>query len=138
MALINGEAHSWDNIQVRLFGRTVQGISAISYTDEQEITMNPGAGNKPVSYSKGSIQFSGTITLESKEVQAISDSATVDRLQDIPPFPINVAFISASTGLMSNHKLCSCLFKNNGRSASTGDTQVNVELELAIGDIEWS
>ena len=64
--LINGEAHSWSNIQVRLLGRTIVGISAITYTDTQPVTMNPGAGNEPVSYSRGAYAAEGTITLEAK------------------------------------------------------------------------
>ena len=47
--LINGRAYDYAQIEVNILGVPVAGISAISYTEEQEKVNNFGAGSNPVS-----------------------------------------------------------------------------------------
>ena len=47
--LVNGTAYSWSQITVNILGVPVAGVSAVSYTEEQEMQDNYGAGNRPTS-----------------------------------------------------------------------------------------
>lgn len=134
--LINGVAHSWADINIFLLNRTVLGTTAISYEDEQEMTDNFGAGQFATSRGYGQVKFKATLTLEMKEVERLTDAVPSGRLQDIPPFPITVSYENAANKTVI-HKLLMCQFKGNKRSVKSGDTNVEVELELLVGKIEW-
>lgn len=133
--MINGHAYEWANLEVYIGETVIHGITAIKYSQEQEKANNYGRGNKPVSRSRGKITFEGSITLEMIEVealQAIAPGADILNLQ----FDVLVAYLS--NGEVVKHKLLFCEFTNNGRELSQGDSEVQIELNLIIGDIKWS
>jgi len=134
--LINGVAYSWADINAFLLGRTVLGITAISYEDEQEITDNYGAGMYATSRGYGQAKYKGSLTLEMKESERLVEAVPSGRLQDIPPFPITVSYENTANKIVT-HKLLMCQFKNNKRSVKSGDTNVEVEHELVIAQIQW-
>jgi hypothetical protein len=134
--LINGVAYSWADINAQMLGRTVLGITAISYEDEQEIADNYGAGQFATSRGYGQNKFKGSITLEMKESERLVEAVPTGRLQDIPPFPIVISYENAANKIIT-HKLLMCQFKNNKRNVKSGDTNVEVEHELVIAKIEW-
>lgn len=133
--LINGKAFGWSNIVVNLLGVALTGISAISYKDTQEIVPIYAAGNKPIASGDGQVSFEGSITLLAGDVQALEIASPTGRLQDIPAFPIVVSYQAGDKIMV--HRLQACRFTENGRSASTGDTSIPVEIPLFIGDIKW-
>lgn len=135
--LINGRSWAWADINVSLLGRTVYGITAIDYSDKQDITNNYGSGAMPISRGYGKYEAEAKITLEAKEVDRIAAAIPGGRLQDIPPFPVTVAFVN-SANLAVTHKLMNCQFKSNKRASKAGDTTIDVELDLVVSHIEWN
>jgi len=134
--LINGERHSWGDIKINLLGRTVTGVTAISYDDKQEKTNNYGAGNYPVSRGRGKYEATAKVTLHAYEVTAIQRAAAGKRLQDIPPFDIVVAYLNQNDQVVTD-VIRNCEFTMNKRDIKQGDTVIEVELELIVSHIEW-
>ncbi|MDR0546309.1 MAG: hypothetical protein LBG77_01770 [Dysgonamonadaceae bacterium] len=135
--LINGQTYSWGDIICTIAGIPVTGITAIEYSDSQEMQENYGAGRYPVSRSKGRIACTGKITLYPEEVIAISNKAINSRLQDIAAFTIVVSYIPTEGGIPVHDKLNNCQFKANSRAWAEGDMSKPVELELMVSDITW-
>lgn len=136
--LINGIRHSWASIRVNLLGRTVTGITAIKYDDKVEKVNNYGAGNMPVSRGYGKYEASASITLHHYEIDAIQRALGIGkRIQDIPPFEITVSYLADNTDQIVTHVLRNCEFTSNKREVKTGDTVIEVELELILSHIEW-
>ena len=133
--LINGTAYSWSSVTVNVLGVQVVGITSISYSEEQEIESNFGAGNRPVSVGYGQIVSEGSVTLHHEEVARLEAVAPNGRLQEIPPFDIVVNFEQG--GRVQNHKLRNCIFTTNQRELNQNDKMFEVELPLYISHIEW-
>lgn len=134
--LINGESYSWSQIELRLFGTQVAGITEIKYKDSQEMQNNYGAGNRPVSRGYGPIECTASITLEMNEIEALQEAAPTGRLQDIPEFPIIISYLPAN-GNIKNHTINNCRFTDNMREVKQGDMTIAAELTLLVSDIEW-
>lgn len=135
--LINGVRHSWASIRCQILGRTVTGITKITYEDTEEKSNNYGAGKMPVSRGVGNYEATASVTLHAYEVAAIQRSLGVGkRLQDIAPFDITVSYLNDSD-TVENHVLRNVEFTNNKRDISQGDTVIEVELELILSHIEW-
>ncbi|MCC3159519.1 hypothetical protein LJ737_19915 [Hymenobacter sp. 15J16-1T3B] len=134
--LINGVAHSWADINVQCLGKTIPGITAISYEDEQTKEDNYGQGSNPVSRGYGQNKAKASITVEAKEVERLQEAVPTGRLQDIPPFPVVVAFVNPANKTVI-HKLMNCEFTKNSRDVKAGDTKIEVELPLIVSHIEW-
>ena len=136
--LINGRAYDWASLRAQLLGQTVAGITALSYEDMQEKTNNYGAGINPTSRGLGKVEPKASLTLEMKELERIQAALPPGgRIQDIAPFPIVATFINTSNQLVT-HTLHNCEFTNNKRELKTGDTNIEVELELILSHITWS
>lgn len=135
--LINGERHSWADVKINILGRTVIGITAVSYDDKQEKVNNYGAGIYPVSRGKGKYEANAKVTLHAYEVTAIQRAAGPGkRLQDIPPFDIVVAYLNENDQLVTD-VIRNCEFTTNKRDLKQGDTVIEIELELIVSHIEW-
>lgn len=137
--LINGTRHSWASVKVALLGRTVSGISSVSYEDKQEKVDNYGAGIFPVSRGKGKYEASAKITLHAYEVDAIVRALGIGkRLTDIPQFDVVVAYIPEGSDGLITHTIRNCEFTMNKREVKQGDTVIEVELDLITSHIEWN
>jgi hypothetical protein len=135
--LLNGRAYDWASLRTQLLGLTVTGITALSYEDEQEKTNNKGAGIFASSRGYGAYNAKASITLEMKEVERIQQQLPPGkRLQDIGPFNIAVAYVNESNRMVNN-TLHNCEFTNNKRDLKTGDTSIEVQLELILSHITW-
>lgn len=135
--LINGEAYSWSQITVNILNTPIAGISAISYSDNQEMQNNYGAGNYPVTQGVGKIEFEGSMTLHKEELEALQSAVSTGRLQDIPAFDVVISFIPIGGQNIKTHTLKFCKFKNNGRELSQGDMMFEQQIDLLIGNILW-
>ena len=134
--LINGRTYDYASIIVNIMSVPVAGIPAIEYSDEQEIEDNYGAGTMPVNRGFGKYKATAKLTLFMEEVEAITALAINGRLQDIPEFDIIVAYVN-SGNVPVTHKLRNCRFKSNNRKAKSGDTKIEVELDLIVSHITW-
>lgn len=134
--LVNGTAYAWSQIELRLFDTPVAGVTAISYEETQEMQDNFGAGNRPVSRGYGRIETSGSITLEMSEVEALQAAAPGGRLSAIPEFTVTVSYLPEGGNIVT-HRLNNCRFRGNKREISSGDMNVEVELELMVSHVDW-
>lgn len=122
-------------ISISLLGNTPNGVTSIKYNTKRTKTNNYGKGSKPVSRGRGKKEFDGSIKLEQKEVQAIIAMLPRGKdLTDIAPFDITVAF-SDDGVLITTHKLKACEFLEDPFEANSGDTSIEMEIPLIIGDI---
>lgn len=134
---INGVAHSWANLQVNIGGVPVVGITKISYSDSQTMENIYGLGQRPVARGYGKIECSASMTLLRSEIEALRDSSTTGRLQDITPFDIIVQFLPVNGQKIVTHRLRNCQFKTDGVEISEGDTSNTAEIEMILSHIEW-
>jgi len=140
MALINGIEYGWSDIKINILGRTVEGISAIEYSDNVEKTNNYGRGRQPVSRSRGKYEAKSKVTLSMKEVEAIQRALPKNgRMQDIPMFDINIAFDPEDgSSPIVRDRIRHCEFTNKERKVKTGDGQIEHEFELVTGSVDWN
>lgn len=134
--LINGVAHSWANLDVRISGVLVTGITKISYNEEQEMENIYGAGQYPVARGYGRIKADGSITLLREEIEEIRAGSPTGRLQDIAPFPIIVSFLPQAGQKIKVDVLHDVQFADDGLEISEGDTSNSKELKLILSHIE--
>jgi hypothetical protein len=135
--LLNGRAYDWASIRLQLLGLTITGVTAISYEDSQEKTNNKGAGIYASSRGYGAYEAKASITLEMKEVERIEAALPPgQRLQDIGPFNVTVSYVNGSN-VMVNHTIHNCEFLGNKREIKTGDTNIEVALDLIPSHITW-
>lgn len=135
--LINGVEYTHADIVINILGIPVIGVTAIKYSDPQEMTLNYGTGQHPVSRGFGTIQPQGSITLTLKEIQRLSAASPQGRIQNIPDFDIGVNFITEA-GDFSRHRLVRCRFKGRNTDSAVNNSQIEEELELSIVEIKYT
>jgi len=137
--LINrfGSVMGWNKISAKLFGRFLEGITEISYDDEEDQELVYGAGGKPIGKGKGNYKPKASITLTEEERRAIMESLPPGmRLQDIPDFDITVSYTYQNkvfTDIIRN-----CSFKNNGVEVKQGDKSIAHKFDLVPTHIDWN
>ena len=135
--MINGRAYDWASVKIIIMGVAIAGITAVKYEDEQEMENNYGIGKYPVSRGQGLYKASASITLHSDEVIALTKSVTSGRLQDIPPFDINVSYIGENNSIITDI-IKNVQFLKNQRDVKMGDKVIPVELPLIVSHILWN
>lgn len=135
--LINGVEYTHADIVCTILGAPVVGITAISYSDQQEINLNHSTGQHPTSRSFGAVTPQASITMTMKEIQRITRAAPGGRIQNIPDFDIRVNFLTEAGDFVS-HRLIRCRFKGRNTDSSVGNTQIEEQLELSVVDINYN
>lgn len=133
--IINGQQYSWASITINIYGKPLTTIRAINYTDAEEMENVYGAGKLPIGQSFGNITFEGSITLLLSEAQTLADLSPSKRIQDLPAFEATVTYLAA--GRQVKHVLRSCKFMSMGVDAAQGDMNIEIEIPLLIGFIQW-
>lgn len=134
--LINGSSYSWADVTITMLGTPFTGVRAISYKVSQEKVNNYGIGSRPVSRGRGRKTYEGSITFLAEEWKNIISAAPNLEPLDIGSFDISIKWIN-QTGLAQETRLRSCEFTEHGVDMSEGDTMVEVEVPLIIGDVEF-
>lgn len=135
--LINGTAYTHADITLNVAGIPIVEVTEISYSDPQNIEFNYGTGNEPVSRSYGNVEPQASITVAMKEFDRIKNLSPSGRIQDIPDFPIGVNY-APEGGDFRRDQLLFCRFKGADVSASQGDTNTYVTLELSVARINYN
>jgi hypothetical protein len=141
LPLINGVEYTHADIvftfsNTILPGLPVIGVTAINYSDIQDITGNHATGQHYTSVGFGPINPTASITLTLKEVQRLSNVAPNGRLQNIPFFSIGVNFATEALDF-TRHRLINCRFMGRSVDSSTGNTQIEETLQLFVADINY-
>lgn len=137
--MIRGEVYGWASIRCVILGKTVVTISNIEYSTKQEMESVFGAGEQKIGLGLGNKEHEGSITLKLEEVlELVAISPNRDgHLQDIPFFDIIVSFQPKEGGAVVTHILQSCKFMETNISAAQNDKEIEVELPLFIGNINY-
>ncbi len=136
MPLVNGKSYEWSDIQVVILGAPITGITNIEYEEKQAMENIYGAGENVVSRGYGKVESTTKITLKMEEVEGIMSVAPLGRLNKIPEFDIVVLFLDDSL-IPRKHVIKNVRFTGNNRKSSTGDTSLDVDLELICSHILW-
>ena len=131
-----GELLGWLNQSTELFGRVLEGITAVEYSDTQKMEQAYGAGRFPVGYTKGNFETKASITIYKDELIALQAALPEGmRLQDIPPFPIIVNFEQGDT--VFKDIINNCIITGNQTALKQGEGKIEVQLELLTSHITW-
>jgi len=135
--LVNGVAYTHADIVLNIFGTPQVGVTAIEYSDMQNITPNYSTGQKATSVGFGTVECTGRITMTFELVQALQKIAPNGRIQNIPFFTIGVNYLPEG-GVLVRHALRKVKFKGRNVTSSTGNSQIEEVIELFIGDIDYN
>lgn len=135
--LINGVEYTHADIVLNILGVPVVGVTALDYKDPQDITLNYGTGQHPVSRGFGAIKPEASITLTSKEVQRLSSVAPLGKIQNIPDFDIGVNFITEA-GDFQRHRLVRCRFMGRNPNSAVNNSQIEEQLTLSVVEIKYT
>lgn len=131
-----GTMQGWNAITVNLFGRDVEGITALKYLDSVTKENVYGSGSKPVGRSRGNYEAEASITLYKEEVDAIKAASNVPLL-DIAPFDIVVEY-TLPDGTILKDIIRNAEFTNDGVEVEQNDGTITTEYELIISHIEYN
>lgn len=136
---INGEEYGWQDIKIIMLGRPVAGVLEISYEVEREKKNVYAIGSKPIARARGVKKYTGKIKVLQSELQALQTASGINRdLTDIGMFSIVAMYVpNGSVGIPVTDTLNDCEFTKVPKGMKQGDLNMEVELELIIGDIEF-
>jgi len=116
----------------------IEGAAEIEYNTKREHVNVYARGSKPVAMGRGKTEFSGKLTLLQSEVESLQKSLPAGKnLTDMAPFNITVAF-APEGGVIVVDQLIKCRFMEVPKGMKTGDTHKEIEMPLAIGDIQYN
>lgn len=134
----NTTEYAFSDVEVRFLGRTIVGFQGVSYKVTQSKTNIYGRGNKPVARSKGNKEYEGSVKVLQSELEALQIAAGYKKdICDIAPFDIVVSY-QVDGGLATTDTLIGCEFTEQPKEINQGDTNMEVELPIAIGDIHFN
>jgi hypothetical protein len=138
--MVHGNEYAWEDIQIILPGKTVpvEGIISIDYETKKDHTEIYGRGDKPVALGRGKKEFSGNMSLLQSEVEAMQMLLGVGKdLTNISAFQVTVAY-APEGGIATVDMLLFVRIKSFKKGMKTGDGNMTVDCELAIGDIKYN
>lgn len=132
-----GTLIGWNNMSFPLFGRNVEGIAKVSYTDNQEMNNEYGQGHMPIGQSVGNYEAQAGVDLYKEEVIAIQKSLPKGkRMQDAAPFDFPIVY--EFNGEIYKDVIRNCRFKNNGAEVSQGDGKIVTSYDLLCSHIDYN
>ncbi len=132
-----GNVAGWNQHELVLLGRKVQGISKITYKDETEVEAVYGAGGYPIGTGEGNYSAECGMTLLKEEVEGLLASMPPgSRLQDIPPTDVPVQTIRG--GKVTKDVIRNFRFKGLGKEVNQNDKSVYLEMPCFCTHIDWN
>lgn len=132
-----GNMLGWNSIKANLFGRELEGIDSIKYSDKENHTLVYGAGKTPIGKAKGNYEPEAAISLYLEENIALIKSLPKGmRIQEIPDFDLPISYEyqgSVYTDIIRN-----CSFTNNGRESKNGEGKIVMEYTLCCTHIDYN
>lgn len=136
----NSEEYGFNDLQVVMLGKPVIGLRGIRFKSMQEKANVHGAGSKPIARTRGQVNHEGSVKVLLSELNAmlISQGNPAKGVVGIKPFDIIVAFAPSVSDVITTHRLVYCEFTECEVNVNSGDQEIEVELPIIIGDIEWN
>jgi hypothetical protein len=139
-ATINGTEYGFVDLKVIIPGSSVpsDGVIGIKYKTKREKKNIKGRGGKPVARARGSKDHEGSITVLQSVVEALEAQLGPDEdLTDLAPFNITVSY-AMDGGTVKTDRLEFVEFTEYEKGLKEGDTNMEIELPLIIGNIKRS
>jgi hypothetical protein len=125
--MVNGEEYAWEDVQVALNGRVIEGISEVEYTTEREFNEVRGRGSDPHTLGRGNKTYSGKLVMLQSEVEGIQRG--LPRGKDITDVRGEITISYAPEGgLRTTDQVKYVRFTKVGKALKNGDGNMVVEL----------
>ncbi|MBS0198992.1 MAG: hypothetical protein JSR70_00920 [Proteobacteria bacterium] len=132
-----GTVTGWAQIKAVLYGRTLVGISKLSYKDSIEREAVMGGGQYPIGTGDGNYKAECSMTLLKEEVDGIMASLPANsRIHDIPPADVSV--LTVRNGKTVKDVIRNFQFSGQGREVSQGDKAVWLEMPCFCTHIDYN
>lgn len=139
--MINGFEYATEDMKVILPGKLApeEGVVEASYTTKKEHEDIHGLGAEAVAMGRGKKTRSGYIVVLQSVVEGMQEAlANPEKdLTDLAPFTITVGYAPAG-GKMTVDRLENCRIKEIPKGMKSGDSHMEVKLDLAIGKIKYN
>lgn len=131
-----GRMAGWNQVQLVLFGRTVEGIASLSYDDNVEKETIMGGGKYPIGTGEGNYKAKMELELYAEEVHAILRSAPAGtRLQDIPATDVPVLYEFKDR--IDKDVIRGFEFTGVTKEVKQGDKVIKVKVGCFLTHIDW-
>lgn len=132
-----GRVLGWNQVQVVMFGRTLEGVTEISYKDNKEMEAVMGAGPMPVGYGEGPYKAEFSITVLSEEYHALMASLAANtRVEDIPATDVSVLY--QLNGRVVKDVIHNVKLLGGDKSVKQGDKSIPMKLPCFCTHIQWN
>jgi hypothetical protein len=132
--MINGVEYTYEDIQVEIFGRVLEGVEAVKYGATKNHYNIHGRGNKPVAMGKGKKDSTpGSLTIHQSEFEALQAATPRGKdPTDWAPFDITVAY-APEGGEITVDVVPNCRVSRWEKGMTTEEGHMTIDLELATG-----
>lgn len=98
--LINGQRHSWAEVEIRVANSIILGVTKIDYSDKLDPALVRGAGPNIIAHTVGIQETSGSITLLLEEFNVlVEELQKINSAWKLAQFPIIVTYDNSGSGL---------------------------------------
>lgn len=130
---LNGKAHSWKDLDIKMLGSSIQYIKSISYDASREKSFDVGAGQVGKFYGEGNDTVSGSLEVSVSEMMKLVSAAQElfpgAGPLDIPPFTLSITYYS-TVGNIATTNLYNVALTKEGPSHSEGDTHLYTSFDF--------
>lgn len=133
---INGTAYGAGDVKINILGRTITGISKVSYSTKQEKKNLKGMSRDNLQRGLGNRDHELNLTFKAFEIDAVSRTAPNGDITRIKPFNAVISYLDTEENLIKTDILKYVEFNGEKRDIKGGDTEVEVECEMIVGAID--
>lgn len=130
------QQYKWVDVTASIGATTVEAISAIEYTAEQEIKTLYGRGNNPIYLAEGKRKYSGKLTIAQSELEALQIASGAGN--NVLDLTFNVTLVYERLGALVTDIWNGCKAMKIPKSIGVDDTTMVVELELEMLAINYN
>lgn len=132
-----GEMIGWNHTTLVVWGRELETIDEIAYSDSTSFENAYGQGNMPIGRMKGNYEakFSFSVSMEER-IGMMQSTPAGRRLQDNPA--TDVPCIFEYDGNIYKDVIRNVVLTNNGMEVKQGDGIIRWKFECIISHIDWN
>lgn len=132
--MINGTEYAFEDIQVSVFGISIQGFTNVRYGVQKDHNNIHARGNKPHSMGRGKKDSTpGLLTILQSEFERLNKATPPGKdPTDWPAFPMVVSY-APEGGTPVTDLVPFCRVNNWEKGMSTEDGEMTIDLNLTTG-----
>jgi hypothetical protein len=133
MSAINGGSHAFKSYGLQIGSMQFASLKSIEHSPSQSLEYTYGTGAEPQDLVATNRTYTGTVTIERRELTNLLNSMGVNTMLDLPP----VALIEKSEngqGQLVTYSYIQTMFENEGHAINQNDADSPVKLPFkALG-----